>query len=80
MNGEKILPKLHDIVQEALTERGATITSDRQCVAPPHHSWIRLEYRGHRFQLQLELLDEIYAGQENRSGPIRRAVGGSSTR
>jgi len=80
MTGAKLLPKLHDIVQDSLTERGARITSDRHCVAPPHHSWIRLEYRGHKFQLQLELLDEIYADLDSRSGPTRRASGGLSTR
>ena len=80
MTGAKLLPKMHDIVQEALAERGAKIISDRQCVAPPHHSWIRLEYCGHKFQLQLELLDEIYAGLENQPRQTKRAAAGSAAR
>ena len=62
MQAPPVLKRLHDLIQNELVNRGATIKNTHALTAPPCGSWIYLEFSGCRFKLQLESLDEAHTG------------------
>ena len=56
-NGSRVLKTLQDGMLSHLEHAGAEIRNARPIPAPPLGFWIYLTYRGQRFKLQLESLD-----------------------